>query len=412
MVVQNVSVPRDRRVWPECLALRELGLEVEVICPSGLDCDLDRFEWRDGVAISRFPCRPSSGSTLGYGREYASAVWHVVHLVRQRTRAGRFDVVHAANPPDLLLPALSWLKRGGTRFVFDHHDLSPELYTARYAGRAPILAALRLLERTSFALADVVIATNESFRDIAIRRGGVEPDRVFVVRNAPDTTRLAPEAPDPDHRRGARFLLVYVGLIEPRDGVETAIDALADLHRTRTDWRALIVGDGPGLPAAKARARALGLDRVIDFPGFVDDLARLRRILASADVCLSPEPKDPLNDSSTLIKVAEYMAMAKPIVAFDLAETRVTAGASAAYATPNDPKSYANEIHALLDDPARRARMGAAGRERVEQRFGWEHSKRALKAAYACALDHRPIPAPRRESTLRAQRTAPTRTGS
>jgi glycosyltransferase involved in cell wall biosynthesis len=390
MVVENFSVPSDRRVWPECLALRDAGFEVEVICPQGADGeDAEPFEEREGVPIFRYSVRPSDGSLLGYGREYLGAVWQILALARRRTRRRPFDVVHAANPPDLLLPALWPLKRQGARFVFDHHDLSPELYATRFGARRQVLNALRLAERLSFALADVVLATNESYRRIAIERGRMHPHDVFVVRNGPDARRFAPRPAEPALKRGHRYLLSYVGLIEPQDGVDLAIQALALLRRRRSDWHAVFVGSGGGLSDAEALTGELGLDEVVEFTGFVADRERVLQILASSDVCLSPEPKNAFNDASTLIKVAEYMAMERPVVAFELTETRVTAGKAAMYAAPNDPASFANCIEAVLDDPVRRARMGAVGRARVTRGLSWGHSRQALLDAYAQLLDRR-----------------------
>jgi glycosyltransferase involved in cell wall biosynthesis len=317
-------------------------------------------------------------------------------LVRQRTRARRFDAVHAANPPDLLLPALWPLKRHGTRFVFDHHDLSPELYATRFGARRSVVGSLRLLERLTFSLADVVLSTNDSFRRIAIDRGRRNPHDVFVVRNGPKLVREGSESPDPELNRGRAFLLTYVGLIEPQDGADLAIRALALLRRRRDDWHALFVGDGEGLQEAKDLVEAHGLRDVVEFTGFIHDPERVRQILATSDVCLSPEPKNALNDASTLIKVAEYLSMGRPVVAFDLKETRVTAGKAAAYAVPNDAASFAGCINALLDDPLRRARMGAIGRARVVRGFSWDHSKEALLEAYAhlFQMGRRPTSAP------------------
>jgi glycosyltransferase involved in cell wall biosynthesis len=383
MVVENFSVPSDRRVWPQCLALRDAGFEVEVISPQGADGeDAEPFEECEGIAIFRYRAQPSNGSLWGYGREYLGAMWHVLALAWRRTRHRSFDVVHAANPPDLLLPVLWPLKRHGTRFVFDHHDLSPELYATRFGARPLVLSVLRRLERLSFALADVVLATNESYRRIAIERGGLHPHNVFVVRNGPDASRFVPRAGDPAFKRGRQYLLSYVGLIEPRDGVDLAIRALALLRRRRDDWHAVFVGSGGGLVEAQALACELGLEDVVEFPGFVGDREQVLRILASSDLCLSPEPKNALNDASTLIKVAEYMAMARPVVAFELAETRVTAGKAAVYAVPNDPASFADRIDALLNDPARRARMGLVGRGRVMRGLSWDYSRQALLDAY------------------------------
>ena len=259
-------------------------------------------------------------------------------------------------PLDLLLPALWGFKSNGTRFIFDHHDLSPELYVTRFGRRGLAHAGLRIAERLSFALADVVISTNESYKRLAVSRGRKKPEDVFVVRNGPHAAPLASSEPDPSLKRGRPYLLTYVGMIEPQDGVDLAIRALSVLRGRRDDWHALFVGDGDAFEDVKALAAELGLEDCIEFTGFIWDRAQLERILSSSDICLSPEPKNPLNDASTLIKVAEYMALGCPVVAFDLAETRVTARGGAAYAAPNDVESFADQIDRLLDDPQRRAR--------------------------------------------------------
>jgi glycosyltransferase involved in cell wall biosynthesis len=389
MVVENAALPRDPRVWSESLALRDAGFEVEAIAPRQTERVAGApYEERDGIAIFRFRSAPSDGSFAGYLREYALASWRILQLARRRARARPFDVVHVANPPDVLLLALLPLKRR-SRFVFDHHDLAPELYEVRFPHRRRVAFVLRLAERLGFALADVVLATNESFRRLAIERGGVDPERVFVVRNAPDPSELRPGEHDPTLKRGRRFLLTYMGLMDSQDGVDLAVEALGRLRSRRDDWHALFVGAGEEGAALERRAAELGLGGVVEFTGWVDDRERVRQILDTSDVCLSPEPKNPLNDASTLIKVAEYMSLAKPTVAFDLVETRFTAGKSAAYAVPNEPESFAAEIDRLLDDPVRRARMGAVGRARVIRGLSWQHSRAALLDAYAYLLRDR-----------------------
>jgi glycosyltransferase involved in cell wall biosynthesis len=301
-----------------------------------------------------------------------------------------FDVVHACNPPDLLLLAALPLKLRGARLIFDQHDLVPELYECRFGRGGLLYRFARLAERLTFRLADVVISPNESYRRLALRRGGKRPEDVFVVRNAPETTRLHPQDGDPDLRRGRRHLLAYVGVMGPQDGLDLAVNALGHLRRLRDDWHAVFVGDGDVLEHVRGLAGSVGVADRVEFPGFLHDDAGVRRVLASADVCLAPEPKNALNDASTMIKIAEYMAMERPIVAFDLAESRVTAGRAAVYAEPNDPSSFARCIDGLLDDPERRATMGAVGRDRVENGLAWEHSQRRLLDAYARALDGKP----------------------
>jgi glycosyltransferase involved in cell wall biosynthesis len=384
LLVENLSLPRDKRVWPEALALAEAGYEVVAVCPREEQAP-ELFERVGPVEIHRYPLVFSDGGTLGYLREYASAFWRTARLVRRLARTRRFDVVHAANPPDLLLLAALPLKLRGTRFVFDHHDLVPELYACRF-GRAggPLYRLARAIEWLAFRVADVVISTNESYRELAIGRGGKRRQDVFVVRNAPGP-RIRPAEPDPALKRGRKHLLAYVGVLGRQDGGDLALHALARLRERRQDWHAVFAGDGDALPELRTLARRLGLDDAVEFAGWVEEEG-VRRVLASADVCLAPEPRNPLNDVSTLIKVAEYMAMARPVVAFDLRESRFTAAGAALYAEPNDPESFADCIETLLDDPGLRTRMGELGRERVENGLSWERSKLALLDAYEHAL--------------------------
>jgi glycosyltransferase involved in cell wall biosynthesis len=386
MLVENMPVPTDRRVWPECRALHEAGYEVVVVCPQGAEVDAAPLEVVDGVEIHRFPAMPGHGP-LSFVREYASAFWHVYRLVRRLGRRRAFAVVHAANPPDYLLLAALPLKRRGASFVFDHHDLFPELYLSRFGHSKNLVYRLALaLERLSFRLADVVVSTNESYRRIAIERGGKRPEEVFVVRNAPDVERFRPGEPAPELRRGMKHLLAYVGVMAPQDGVDGAVRALRLLRDRRDDWHAIFAGDGDAYEEVRELATRLGLDDVVEFTGYLHDEAAVRRILATADVCLAPEPKGPLNDASTLIKIGEYMAAERPVVSFDLHESRITAGGAALYAEPNDESSFAARIAELLDDPDRRRRMGELGRQRVERLYSWEHSKAALLAAYERAV--------------------------
>ena len=386
VLIENNSVPSDVRVWPECQALRQAGFDVHVVCPQGLFKDPELFELRDGVSIHRFPLAFASGRPASYLREYATAFWQILKLVRRLGRQRRFDVVHAGNPPDLLLLAAWPLKRKGARFIFDHHDVVPELFLARFGRSHRLLYWFAHgLERLSFRLADVVISTNESYRTIALTRGGKRPEDVVVVRNGPDLARFHRAEADPSLKRGKQHLIAYVGLMAPHDGVDHAIRALAVLRDRRQDWHAVFVGLGDSMPVLQRLTAHLELQDLVDFPGYLptDDVVR---VLSTADVCLAPEPKTPANDISTMIKVAEYMAMGCPVVAYDLIETRFTAGAAALYARPNDEASYAACVDELLSDPGRRAEMGAIGRSRVEHGLAWEHSVVNLLAAYRRAL--------------------------
>jgi glycosyltransferase involved in cell wall biosynthesis len=387
MLVENRPIPLDPRVWPECLALSEHGFDVTVICPQGDNGTGGAFERLDGIDIHRYRPAPADGSTFGYLREYVVALLRTLQLVRRLGRRQRFDVVHACNPPDLLLLTALPLRRRGARFVFDHHDLVPELYLCRFGRRGGLLYRVsRVVEALTFHLADVVIATNESYRRVALTRGRKRPEDVFVVRNAPDLDRLRPVPPTLELKRGLPHLLVYVGMMGPQDGVDVAVRALAHLADRRRDWHAIFVGDGDMLEPARRLAAELGLAERVEFTGYVADVERVRELVGSADVCLAPEPKNALTDASTMIKIAEYMAMERPVVCFDLTESRYTAGEAALYADPNDERSFAGCIDRLLDDPDLRAAMGTLGRARVQRSLSWERSRQELYAAYDRAL--------------------------
>lgn len=390
---QNNSVPSDRRVWNEITALNEGGYQVTAICPRCHGSDELAFERRDGIEIHRFAQVTSGGGAIGYLREFAWALWKINRLVRQTSRAAPFDVVHASNPPDILLFAALSQKRRGARFIFDHHDLSPELYVVRFDRRKDLVYRVSLLvEALHFRLADVVVATNDSYKRIAVTRGGKRPEDVFVVRSAPVLSRFVPVPPDPALKRGHPHLLTFIGEIAPQDGLEHALQALAILRSRRDDWHAVFAGEGPALQDMLRLTGELGLEEDVEFPGWLLD-PELRLLLSTSDICLVPDAKTELSDASTLVKIAEYLAMSCPVVAYDLTESRVTAGDSALYAEPGNPESFAHAIEELLDDPDRGRRMGALGRRRVEDGLSWEHSARSLLAAYEHALGR---PPPRR----------------
>lgn len=386
ILVENMSVPADRRVWAEARALHAAGHRVSVISPKGTSRDTDVRAEVEGIRIHRFPLREVANGVLSHVVEYSSALVQIRRIARQVDRELPVDVIHLCNPPDVLLYAVGPLRRRGARIIFDQHDLVPELYEARFgrAGGLPYRAA-KLAERRTFRNADVVISPNETYRRIATERGGKLPDDVFVVRMAPDTERFTPGAPDPALRRGKEHLLAYVGTMGAQDGVDVAVRVLAALRERRQDWHAIMAGDGDASAGVRRLAHELGLDADIEFPGYIQD-EEIVRLLRTADVCIAPEPRNALNDSSTMIKIVEYMAFAKPIVAFDLTEARASAGDSAAYADADTPEALAAEIDRLLDDPAERARMGAEGRRRVTEELSWERSRASLLAAYERAL--------------------------
>jgi glycosyltransferase involved in cell wall biosynthesis len=385
ILVENLSVPFDRRVWQECLALRAAGYTVSVICPKGTKRDTEAYAEIEGVRIYRYALKAAAGGPLGYLQEYGSALWHTFRLAR---KVGHVDVVHGCNPPDLYFLLAKRLKRKGTKFVFDQHDLVPELYLSRFnRGEDALYRAVCWLERQTYQTADVVISTNESYRSAALTRGGKRPEEVFVVRSAPVVERFHQVPIEPEIKRGKPYLLCYLGVMGPQDGVDYALRALARLRdeQGRTDWHAVFVGGGDTFDAMVALAAELGLADQVEFTGRVSD-DDLLRYLSAADVCLSPDPLNPLNDVSTMNKVMEYMAMGKPMVSFELKEARVSAGEAALYAPANDESQFAKLVAKLMDDPEERQRMGEIGQARVSGPLSWSESRRHLLAAYAAAV--------------------------
>lgn len=384
ILVENLPVPFDRRVWQESRALVDAGFRVTVICPAGAGPNPVLDETIDRVRILRYPLRSAAGGPVGYIREYGLALWHSLRLAVKVRREGPVDVVHACNPPDLLFLVALMLRPWGARFVFDHHDLVPELFQSRFPGSRTVLYRLtRFVERLTFAAADAVISTNESYRRVAIERGRIPAQRVTVVRSAPDLTRFVQRPIDDSLRRGKRYLLAYLGVMGPQDGVDYALRALELLRHEigRDDFHCIFMGAGDSYDAMVTLSNQLGISDVVEFPGRVPD-EYLQRCLSAADVCLSPDPKNPLNDVSTMNKVLEYMAMGRPIVSFDLVEARMSAGDAAVYVPANDELAFAGAIDALLDDPVRRAQMGAVGQARIQGQLSWESSRRELVGFY------------------------------
>jgi glycosyltransferase involved in cell wall biosynthesis len=390
IIVENSCVPSDRRVWYEALSLRRAGWEVTVLEPQAWpeDSPPPTDEVIDGVQIHRFQLRPAELNRLGHVSEYAVAMWRIWRELQRLACERPFDVIHACNPPDFLLLAALGQRRRGARLIFDHHDLTPELYVCRSGGSGLAVRALLAFERLAFRVADVALVTNDSVGRFAVERNRKAPEDVFVVRNGPMLDQFRPVPFDPTLARGREHLLVYVGVMGPQDGVDHALRALSHLLNQRQDWYARFLGDGDMLPRLRELASELRLDNHVEFCGFVAD-EDVRRAICSADVCLAPDPRNPYTDCSTLIKIAEYMALSRPIVSYDLTETRVTAGDAAVFAHNNDPLEFAARIDELLEDPERRRALGAEGRARVERGLAWEHSEPRLLAAYIKATEKR-----------------------
>jgi glycosyltransferase involved in cell wall biosynthesis len=409
ILVENLAVPFDKRVWQEARVLQSAGYDVNVICPRSAQHP-EPHEVLDGVNIYRYASPFEARRPLGYLLEYPLALASQLALALKVHRAGRLDVIQACNPPDLLfLVAQPFRLFGRARFVFDHHDACPELMVAK--GRQPGSLLVRLmerLERWTFATADVSIATNESYRRIAIERGGMAPEDVFVVRSAPTVGRFSAAREDPAVRRGKRHLVAYVGVMGIQEGIDYLLEA-ADLlvnGQGRRDIQFSLAGSGPEFGRLRARAEELGLEENVTFLGRISD-EDLAALLATADVCVNPDEVNSMNNISTMNKIMEYMALGKAVVQFDLAEGRVSAGEASLYARPNDAGSLASCIAELLDDPGRRALMGETGRSRFLTQFSWEHSVPHLLAAYDRALSRSPAtvpaPAPAVDATVRLQ---------
>ena len=383
IIVQNLPVPFDRRVWLECQALTEAGYQVTVVCPKG-EGDPGR-QVLAGVTLLKYPPYAPGGSALGFVLEYAYSFLATALLVLRGRRAGRFAVVQACNPPDIFWP-IAWFLRvvDGSRFVFDHHDLCPELYDSRFPGarRLP-RRGLVALERATFRTADRVISTNTSYAQVAMERGGKLPSTVTVVRTGPDPLRLKRTAATTAARRGRRYLVAYIGVMGPQDGVDLAVRAAAHVvHELgREDIAFTFMGAGDCYPEMVALRDELGLDEYLELPGRVPDSTVLE-VLSTADLGLSPDPKNALNDVSTMNKTMEYMAFELPVVAFDLKETRISAVDAARYVPDGDIAGYARAIVELLDDPVTRKAMGRTGRERIEDELGWPHQRTGYVGVY------------------------------
>jgi glycosyltransferase involved in cell wall biosynthesis len=294
-----------------------------------------------------------------------------------------FDAIHACNPPDLIFLVGLFFRLFGKRFLFDHHDLNPELYEAKFNRRDFFWRLMCLFERWTFRLADVSIATNQSYRQVAIERGGMPADKVFVVRSGPKLDRLRIEPAVPTLKQGKAFLVGYVGVMGKQEGLDLLLQSIAYLvnDKQRTDIHFGLIGGGTELEALKIMAADLGVADYVTFTGRVPD-ADLLAMLNTADVCVNPDIANPMNDKSTMNKIMEYMALGKPIVQFDLTEGRYSAQDASLYARHNDTVDFANKILQLLDDPVMRERMGAFGRARVEQELSWDHEVPGLLAAY------------------------------
>jgi glycosyltransferase involved in cell wall biosynthesis len=383
IIVENLPVPFDRRVWNEANALRDAGYDVSIICPKGAGAQESKLVL-DGIRIYRHPLPLDARGALGYLLEYSSALFWETLLTWRVFLTHGFDAIHACNPPDLIFLIGGFFKYiFGKKFLFDHHDINPELYEAKFKRKDFFHRCLLAVERATFATADISIATNNSYREIAIARGKVPPDRVFVVRSGPSLERMRILPPEPALKKGRHYLVGYVGVMGAQEGIQYLLEAARHIIRDlgRTDIQFGLVGGGPELEHLKALAAELGIANYVTFTGRAPD-ADMLAMLNTADVCVNPDEYNAMNDKSTMNKIVEYMALGKPIVQFDLTEGRYSAGEASLYAANNDARDMARNILSLIDNPELCRRMGEIGRRRVVEELSWAHETPKLLAAY------------------------------
>lgn len=382
IIVENLPVPFDGRVWKEACALHKDGYQVSVLCPRGKGYTKG-YERLEGVHIYRHPFPPEGNSAFGYLWEYGVAlVWEFLYAWWIFLRRG-FHVIQGCNPPDnIFLVALAF-RLFGVKYVFDHHDANPELYISKYEREGLLYRTQVLLEKWTFRCSDVSIATNNSYKELAVRRGGMAEEDVFVVRNGPDLATFKPVAPKPELKYRKRFLVGYVGNMSIQEGLDILVNVAQYVKQSgRRDVYFTCVGGGPGLPGLRQMVRDMNLEDTMNFTGRIPD-QDLIDILSTADVCVNPDKPCEMNSISTMIKIMEYMALGKPIVQFDLKEGRFSAGEASLYSDNKElVQGFAANILWLLDHPEERQRMGEIGRRRVEQELAWEYSVPHLLAAY------------------------------
>lgn len=407
LLVENLSVPADPRVWREAQTLHQHGYQVSIICPRGENRDREAHIYLDGIHIYRFQLATEITRSTDYIKEYTTAMWKTLGLSLTVWWRHGFDVIHAANPPDTFFVLGLFYRLFGKKFIFDQHDLAPEMFAIKFKGRMTWLyKVLQLFEKLSYQTADLVITTNESQKRNAIKQGSCRSEKVMVVRNGPDETRLQLLPPEPELKMGYIYLLAYIGVMGVQDGVEYALYALNELinKREHQDIGLVLMGDGDQFSTLKNLTEDLQLAQYVHFTGWVEK-KDLLRYLSVADIGLCPDPSNQLNDHSTMLKTMEYMAMELPIVAFDLPETHYSAQDAALYATANRVEDFADKIEMLLADAELRQSMGKHGRERVENELSWNQTKKQLLVAYQRLFAHKSALIDPAEQTIETSQT-------
>ena len=381
IVVENLPVPFDRRVWQEAQALQRAGWKVSVICPAN-EAFPARFEMIDDIAIYRHPLPPEGRGAVAYFREYAAALFHEFRLLFKVRRERGFSVIQACNPPDLIFMAAAPFKLLGARFLYDQHDVSPELFVVKYGRRGFLHSALQFFERWSYAMADMVVTANATFKELAVSRGGKDPSLVEVVYSVPDKLRIRRVEPEPGLRQGRKFIIGYIGIINEQDGVDHFVEAMGELvRRGFSDFRAVVVGSGPALDGVKALSTKLCLDDHILFTGYLSGDKLLAHISAF-DIGVIPDPFNEANDVMSMNKVFEYCALGIPTACYPLRETKRLLGDAGVYAPALDPAGLAEACLSLMQDDDLRARCAREAAKLSKESFVWENEAKKFVAAY------------------------------
>ena len=386
IVVENLPVPLDRRVWQEAQALTRAGWAVSVICPATADFP-KRFEVIDDIAIYRHGLPFEARGALAYFVEYSAALFHQFRLLIKVHRERGFSIIQACNPPDLIfLPALPF-KLMGKRFIFDQHDVAPELFSVKFGAKGALHRALMFFERMSYAMADHVITANATFKDIAVARGGKAHSLIEVVYGVPDRKRIHRVAPEPGLHGGRKFLLGYLGIINEQDGVDHLVRAVEHLVKVKgfRDFRAIVVGSGPALEKVRALTRSLEVEDFLSFPGYLSGELLLAHISAF-DIGVIPDPLNEANDLMSMNKVFEYCALGIPTASYPLRETKRLLGEAGVYAPSHDPAGLAEACLSLMQDECLRARCASAAAKLAAENFLWENEARKYVATYERVL--------------------------
>lgn len=381
IIVENLPVPFDTRVWQEATTLAMNGYTVSVICPKGKGYTQEE-EYLQGVHIFRHDLPAEGNGAVGYAKEYLTALKEELRLAKKVYKEIGFDVIHGCNPPDDIYMVAKHFKKYGVKYVFDHHDICPELFEAKFGKTSGLLYKSQLwLEKQTYKHCTFAFVTNESYKKIAIERGKMNPNNVIVLRSGPKLERMRIMPPVESIKRGYKYMVGYLGVIGQQEGIEYLLDAAKYIkeHDNNVFWG--IVGGGPHLKALKKQAHDMGLDDCVEFTGRASDQQMLE-YLNTADVCVNSDKYNSMNDKSTMNKILEYMALAKPIVQFDLTEGRYSAQDASLYAKNNDAEDMEKKIMELLDNPELRKKMGAYGRNRVVNELSWEHTSKALLEGY------------------------------